>query len=348
MTMRWDEFFPPGTRVLALPSWRRPRLYLPAQPFLRRWDRSKLYPASRWPARIYRLSLRAAATAGMKRAQTAGSSDWRLGSFAEDVLPGLESAVVLAGTPGPAQKITAQLRSANGKVLGYLKYAEKEPARRRLRQEQKMLSELPVGIGPELLKFGPMGDGDALLSSALSGELLTTALPVPEGVAGLLERLTLPPAQPLELHPWVRHLRSRELPPGLHSCFETLAGREWPVAIQHGDFAPWNLLRRADGVVGAIDWEYGTPEGFPHVDLAYYILQTSALIYRRDPLPAARYAADCLDRMPALGLDSAEALALTRLAAYDAYLKGCEDGQPVSTPLQAWRRKIWQETTCHA
>ena len=82
--MSWDEFFPPGTRVLALPSWRRPRLYLPACPLSQRWNRSKLYPASRWSARLYRLSLRAAAAAGMKRARTAGSRRWSLGDFAED------------------------------------------------------------------------------------------------------------------------------------------------------------------------------------------------------------------------------------------------------------------------
>jgi hypothetical protein len=347
MTVHWDDFFPPGTRVLALPSWRRPRLYLPAHPFSRRWEGSKLYPASRWPARIYRLSLRASAATGMKKAHTAGSGDWRLGDFAEDVLPELNSVVVLAGTPGPAQKVTAQLRAANGKVLGYLKYADKKPARRRLRQEHKMLSELPFGVGPTLIKFGPMGDGEALLSSALPGELLPATLPAPEGVIALLDRLIVPPTHPLEVHPWVRHIRSRGLPPRLHSCLEALADRTWPVAIQHGDFAPWNLLRRSDGVLGAIDWEYGTPEGFPYMDLAYYILQTSALIYRRKPLSAAQHAAEYLTRLPAFDLDSAEAHALIHLAAYDAYLKGLEDGQPESTDLQTWRRKIWQETTCH-
>jgi aminoglycoside phosphotransferase (APT) family kinase protein len=166
-------------------------------------------------------------------------------------------------------------------------------------------------------------------------------------VVELLDHLIVSPTQPLEVHPWIRHLRSSGLPPGLHSCLETLAGRNWPVAIQHGDFAPWNLLRRPDGVLGAIDWEYGTPEGFPHLDLAYYILQTSALIYRRNPLTAARYAAEYLTQQPALDLDSEEARALTRLTAYDAYLKGLEDGQSERADLQTWRRRIWQETICH-
>jgi hypothetical protein len=265
----------------------------------------------------------------------------------QNKLPGLSSAVVLVGTPGPAQKITAQLRDGKGGVLGYLKYAEKEAARRRLRQECRMLSELPVGVGPELIKFGPMGDGEALLSSALSGDSLPTTLPPSEGLAELLNALIVSHPKPLEIHPWVRRLRSRGQPPGLDACLETLAGREWPVVIQHGDFAPWNLLRQpGSGTVGAIDWEYGTPEGLPHLDLAYYILQTSALIYRQDPLEASRYSAEHLVRQPALDLTGAEAQALTRLAAYDAYLKSSEDGQPASAGLQTWRRRVWESMAC--
>jgi hypothetical protein len=340
--MSWDEFFPPGTRVLALPSWRRPRLYLPACPLSQRWNRSKLYPASRWSARLYRLSLRAAAAAGMKRARTAGSRRWSLGDFAEVVLPELHSVVVLVGTSGPTQKITAQLRDAKGRVLGYLKYAETEAASRRLRHEYNMLSGLPGGVGPRPMKFAPMGNGEALLSSAFPGEAIPAVLPPPDGTVGLLDALVVSPPEPLESHPWVRHLRGRGQFPGLDACLETLASRDWPVAMQHGDFAPWNLLQRPDGVLGAIDWEYGTLEGLPYLDLAYYVLQTSALIYRRDPLPAARYASGYLSKQPTLGLGAPEAQTLTRLAAYDAYLKGLEDGQSENAALQTWRRKIWE------
>jgi hypothetical protein len=46
-------------------------------------------------------------------------------------------------------------------------------------------------------------------------------------------------------------------------------------------------------------------------------------------------------------LSAAEAQALTRLAAYDAYLKASEDGQPESAGLQSWRRQIWEGTTWH-
>lgn len=335
------SFFPPGTNVLALPSWRNARLYLPAQHPLQRWEQSSLYPASRMGARFYRLLLRLGAAAGIAKTRTVRSSNWPLAEFARDVLPQSASAVVLVGTPGPAQQITVQLRDGKGRVLCYLKCAEKEASRRRLRQEWCMLANLPGGVGPKAVKFGPLGDREALIQSPIPGKLLPATLPPPEDLTDLLDSLVVLPPVPLEAHPWVRRMRDRGVP-GSDAWFQPLSGRDWPVTIQHGDFAPWNLLRRPDGALRAIDWEYGTLEGFPYLDLAYYILQTSALIYRRAPLEAARYATEYLFRPPTLALNKAEAWAVTRLAAYDAYQKALEDGQPSNTKLQAWRRTIWE------
>jgi hypothetical protein len=237
------------------------------------------------------------------------------------------------------------LHDEKGRVLGYLKYAEKDAARKRLRQERFMLSNLPDGIGPKPLKFGPLGDGAALLKEALPGKLLTATLPSPEDVFDLLDSLPSLPPVPLEDHPWVRLMRDPGVPQ-LDAWFEPLAGRSWPITPQHGDFAPWNLLRLSDGRLMAIDWEYGELESFPYLDLAHYILQVSALIYQRPPLEAAQYTTSYLSQRPGLGLNRAEAQALTRLAAYDAYRKSSEDGQPIvgaGIRLQAWRRAIWED-----
>lgn len=339
--MDWSSFFPPGTPVLALPDWRNPRLYLPAQRPLQRWEQSSLYPASRPEARLYRLLLRLGAAARLKEVRTAAASGWPLGEFVRGTLPRPASVVVLMGTPGPAQKITAQLRDGKGRVLGYLKYAGTEAARRRLRQEWRVLSNLPGDIGPEPVKLGPLGDGLALLQSAVGGRALPAALPPPEGSTRLLDSLVLSPPMPLDEHPWVCRMRGSG-PTEPEPWLRTLAEREWPVVIQHGDFAPWNLLRGTGGALRAIDWEYGALEGFPYLDLAFYILQTSALIYRRAPLDAARYAVEHLSGQPDLALSRSEALALTRLAAYDAYLKSAEDGHAPDTRLQAWRRSVWR------
>jgi hypothetical protein len=336
-------FFSPDTRVQALPNWQNPRLYLPAHGPIQSWKQSSFYPATRSLAQLYRLSLRLRAAVGIAETRTARSTDWPLRRFTQEVLPQLASAVVLIGTPGPAQAITVQLRDERDRVLGYLKYAEKDAALRRLRHEYHILSNLPAGIGPEPLKFGPFGKGEGLLNSAILGKPLNAALPPPNALVGLLDSYVVLPPVPLKYHPWV--CRMQELgAPELDAWFELLAGRSWPVTVQHGDFAPWNLLRGYDGTLRAFDWEYGTLEGFPYLDLAYYALQTSALIYRQAPLEAASRVPEFLSRLPDLALTKAEAQALTRLAAYDAYQRSSEDGQPPDNGLQVWRRAVWRGT----
>lgn len=338
-------FFPPGTRVLALPGWRNPRLYLPMQAPLRSWEQSSLYPAFRPRARLYRSLLRLRASVGLANARTVRSSSWPLAEFCEAVLPQLTSAVVLVGTPGPAQGITVQLWDEKGRVLGYLKYVEKKAARFRLERERSVLRNLPSGIGPEPMKLGPLGRGEALLKSAIPGKTLTTTLPPLRDSIRLMDTLTVVGPVSLETHPWVLCMRERGAPV---DWFEPLAGRRWPVVIQHGDFAPWNLLKDLDGVVRAIDWEYGTLEGFPYLDLIYYLLQTSALIHRHSPLEAARRAAGYLTGQPSFALSAAEARALVRLAAYDAYQGSSESGELSGRALQAWRRAIWEGAACDA
>jgi hypothetical protein len=340
VTLDWTLFFPPGTRVLALPNWENPRLYLPAQHFSRNWQESSFYPASRLLARLFRVSLRVKAAAGLGEIRTVQSSQWPLGEFTREVLPQAMSAVILVGTPGTVQKITVRVLGERGEVLGYLKYAEKEAARKRLRHEHRMLGTIPSGAGPEALKFGPFADGEALLITALAGKKLPTTFPPPEELKDLLESLVISRPVAFDAHPWVRLVREQsgaEFEP----WFEVLARKSWPVVVQHGDFAPWNLLKQAGGAVGAIDWEYGVLEGFPHLDLAYYILQVSALVQRRTPSKAVGYATTYMMRQPRLAVSSEEAHILTYLAAYDAYLKSRDDGQPDDTRLQMWRRAIW-------
>lgn len=347
MTVDLGLFFPPGSHVVALPNWENPRLYLPARGALRSWKQSSFYPASRPGARLYRLSLRLGAAAGLAETRTVLSSNWLLRRFTQEVLPQLASAAILIGTSGPAQGITVQLRDEKTQVLGYLKYAHKDAALRRLRHEYHILSNLPAGIGPEPLKFGPFGNGEALLKSALPGELLSAALPPPKALVSLLNSYLVLPPVTLEDHPWVH--RMRELgTPELDVWFEPLAGKSWPVAVQHGDFVPWNVLKDSNGTLRAIDWEYAALESFPYLDLAYYVLQTSALIYRRAPLEAVSRAPGCLSRLSSFALNETEARALICLTAYDAYRKSSQDGQPPDNGLQLWRRAIWGGTACSA
>lgn len=335
----WSIFFPPGTRVVALPDWQRPRLYVGAHGNLPRREQVSLYPASRPVTRLYRRWLKLRIAFGMAHSRTSGSRNWPLGTFLRGATPRPASVVVLLGTPGPVQQATVRLLDEEGETLGYVRYAEKAAARKRLSQEWSMLRAIPEGIGPRPLKFGTLDEGDALLKSALPGTLLFPASVPPQDLTGLLGSLVGDEPVPLEDHPWICRLRE-DGPPDLDAWLEPLAHRDWPVAVQHGDLVSWNVLRAPDGTLGLLDWEYGTMEGFPYLDLAYYVLQTGALIYREDPTKVARRATDLLRLQPGIG--EQEATALTRLTAYDAFRKTLEDGRTADTPLQAWRRAIFE------
>ena len=113
------------------------------------------------------------------------------------------------------------------------------------------------------------------------------------------------------------------------------------MVFQHGDFAPWNLLCGRDGSLRAVDWEHGTTDGFPHADLAYYIIQVGTLIYRWKPERALGWGVRYLSSQPALGLSPAEAEAVVRLTAWHAYQRGLEDQDPSDSPIQSWRRALW-------
>lgn len=49
---------------------------------------------------------------------------------------------------------------------------------------------------------------------------------------------------------------------------------EMRACVEHGDFAPWNFRRLADGQLTLIDWEWAVEDGFPWQDVCrYFYLQ---------------------------------------------------------------------------
>lgn len=333
--------FPPDTPLLALPNWRAPRVLLAKSGGpIRRWRSSAFYPATRSRARLYRLAMCGKAIIGWGETRLAAADRWLLPEFIDDCLPAADSIALQTRPSGPSQKFTIELRNRVGAVIGYIKYATEGLAQQRLAQEYAMLMRLAPGIGPIPLKFSNMGEGVALLITPLRGREVAAKLPPsPEVVAFAKSLETAAPVR-LAAHPHIRAVRER-IGARLDGILEDLAHRKWPIVLQHGDFAPWNLRRcRQSNTLVAFDWEFGTPNGFPCIDLAYFILQTTLLIYSWPAVKGAGYATQWLERQ--CGLTGSEARALIRLAMAEAYLHGRDDGYPDDHPLQAWRLRIWR------
>jgi len=62
-----------------------------------------------------------------------------------------------------------------------------------------------------------------------------------------------------------------------------------PAVRIHGDFAPWNLKRRPDGRLSAIDWEDSEENGLPYVDLLHFRASVTNLLGRKCHVPWKQY-----------------------------------------------------------
>jgi hypothetical protein len=340
----WTALFPPGTPLAALPDWRRPRVVIPADTPLRRWRGSGFYPAFRPAARVYRLLLRLRAGSGIGPVRlTTDSPGTGLTNLVDEVMPGATVGAVMIGMPGAARTIVAQLTDPRGNIVAYLKWADSVPARRTLRHEYRLLRSLPQGTGPVALSYEARGFFETLLLAPVSGTRLPATLPPPRGLSAFTASLATTTSVDFARHPWVTgisHWRGR----AVESSFATLSGRDWPIVIQHGDLAPWNVFRTSGGGLAAVDWEYGRSDGFPGLDLAHYVLQVACLCQRWSPKDSRAYASRYLERHSRLRLSPAEAEAVVTLSAYNVYQLAVEDGHGLDDPTQRWRRAIWEVT----
>ena len=157
-----------------------------------------------------------------------------------------------------------------------------------LEQEARTLEHLgPLAAGvPRMLGLHRGDDVTVLRMPYLRGR------PIPPGESKAALEL---------LHQWVtdQALRSITGFPEWAAIESALAGLEngdqvienlskarlRPV-ICHGDFARWNLLRKADGSLVVLDWEWGHQDGMPGIDLVHYFLQDARLVERLSPADA--------------------------------------------------------------
>jgi hypothetical protein len=59
-----------------------------------------------------------------------------------------------------------------------------------------------------------------------------------------------------------------------------------PVAFEQRDFSPWNLLLDTTGGLGVVDWESAEPDGFPLLDLMYFLANCGFLLDGADHVDA--------------------------------------------------------------
>lgn len=335
----WLCFFPRGTKVIAIPNWRKPRVLLPLKEESSKTTSllSRFFIAHSKAARMYKNLLKAWVILGRRLPIKLNKSRCLLDPFVKDMGIEFEDVVVVVGRPAPIQKIKIALLNSSV-IVGFIKYAERELAQQRIRHEFNVLSSLPSGFAPSPLKIGKLMKGIGVLLSPVNGTPVTAQLPTDE-VIEFQERLIVHRNVTVSEHPWIWKLKKEEDVP-VARWLAPLSQREWDIVLHHGDFVPWNLLRVASGQIVAVDWEFSDLNGFPFLDLAYYILQYGALVKRWSPKFAFIYTRGFLNKRFSLGPEISESL--VRLAAFQAYRITAQNGRDDNWPLQKWRRRVWE------
>ena len=154
-----------------------------------------------------------------------------------------------------------------------------DPQQQQILHREKELFDLSVHHGnhtPRCRGWKPCGLGGALWMDGVEAR---------RGKPSILDRLRilhdwLLPKPPRPLSDFPAWISAGGWPGG--SAAEVQAASQIPLrpCIRHGDFAPWNLLQRADGTWVAVDWEEGCAEDAPGLDLIHDLLQKEFLIRR--------------------------------------------------------------------
>jgi hypothetical protein len=332
--------YPSGALLVASPSWEDPRLVFEAGPFPWRWQASKHLDAYSFLGRVKRNFLRIATLAKFAQPLVGGCETPKFARWLEDSGIGHARRIVLVGRKDQRQKWTTICVDSIGRPVAYLKYGEKEASQRQVVVESEILKRLPMGLGPELLRVDTIGTGVALLMRPVQGRPV-----VSNPLADATERAIRVfmrccavgrPVRALA-HPAIK---SRDWPDDLRDALTCLAEVEMPIGWQHGDLTPWNLRIAPTGTVAAIDWEDALEAGCPWFDVVYFVLQTHQFL--RDACPQ-RAIKDSVRWLMRVGLNRSQSVALTRVAACDAWLRWREQGWLDEHALQRFRMKIWRE-----
>jgi hypothetical protein len=266
-------------RFVVLPSFARPRWLVPIHSDIPLTKRFAMYTPYTRRARLCKgLIIRGLAPA-LARAQAltvASRSPLPLERLVKDTT-GEGDPVFAAsmGTPGPFQKMTVQVMTPQGRIIGYVKLPVTMAAGARLRFEADVLAHLSSMAQlnphiPRVIHAASWGDGQVLFQSAADG----TGGPArfTEDHASFLRtladvsRVTKRGDRLIEESGREWDASSDRFESGwqdlghavLSRAAEILSGREIVCGFGHGDFAPWNT-RMAGNRLLVFDWESARP-----------------------------------------------------------------------------------------
>jgi len=180
-------------------------------------------------------------------------------------------------------KIVLQIQDQNG-IVGYLKSPITGLGKKRLQNEQlaiELLSSKKM-IQPLLLK-GEFDTSPFILLQPIFGEIGAVTK---EEYTSVLKRLKKEEQYSLDLHPRVKHIRTQLNELELADLIDVLdrsinkSNTNYYVVYEHGDFAPWNLIKTKNGIV-PFDFEYFEADGLEYLDELKFHFQEQHLLHQK-------------------------------------------------------------------
>ena len=180
-------------------------------------------------------------------------------------------------------KVVLQLQDNNG-LIGYLKFPISDIGKNRLLNEQRAIELLSAkNIVPPLLLKGEYENTPFIIQSPINGSIGNIDN---KEYTLVLNTLKTNESFTLQSHPRVIQLRTQLSQLNLNNLLQTLdrtvqkSSRAYSLVYEHGDFAPWNLVKTAKGIV-PFDFEYFEEEGIEHFDELKYHFQEQHLLHKK-------------------------------------------------------------------
>lgn len=189
------------------------------------------------------------------------------------------------------EKVVLQLQS-NNEIIGYVKFSLNELGNKRLKKENEAIEILSgIHLVDPVILFDEYKGHTCLLLKELKGKINTIKYNELEDLLGHFKKAS---KYQLKDHPRVMQLISAVKKKGFQECEMILnntckVSHEWYCEVfEHGDIAPWNLMRTDTGIV-PFDFEYFEERGIEYFDLINYYYQQGRHLKRKKGRALIRY-----------------------------------------------------------
>lgn len=191
-------------------------------------------------------------------------------------------------------KHVIQLQTPEGQMLGYVKISSSDKGKERILNELEAVRILSgKGISTiELIDSGSFEDKVYIFFKEIEG--IPAYLQTAE-LEEILNKFKKEEQYTLAEHPRVKTLLKQitdfhmdDLAKAFEKACLACPGKFY-TAYEHGDFAPWNIMKNKNGKTELFDLEYFYSDGMEFLDLIKYHYQIGALLKRKSGKDLAGY-----------------------------------------------------------